>query len=840
MISFAPNCDRDSTAIMSLTLKPAHIAQSPFFYAAGNTPAVCLTQSLPPEKDANILLLGCGDIRNILFTAYGGAGISEHCHPRQHLHHANQRADDRKLDFTCCDIEAETIARNVLALTLILDDVKSSNVQRLWSIYYHVFIDTESFTLLQAQAVKLLGYAQSQRKWETSPYGLIVCFCDSTTLAKVVKLWELCAVGPSDKQKYNEVQDKLRQQWDIAKRAHDVKSPPGYCPLERLRSSAPMMTQGIAELSRSYNAYWDSGTCFSDDKSERRCRIANPMFACLRSGLVLHYDTNPPLGFHLGIGHAKLSADSPLNHGSEQTTGSAMLNDLKSALKQWEAWCAAFRSAKFNLTTRYVNCDALAFCHVLQHQRVNITQPCHWYRGCWNFDAMDLNMDYYGEHGPAPTSFDVIDTSNLMDHLGSQNLLAAAMPLLSPLPSSVLRTEILLPREENVASSAKMLLSGDFPTMALLLGLKAVEYWTDATATWHVNESLLETYQASNAVAKILSRHIVLWKLAEVQHVEYVDSELAAILLKAYFEMFQDERSVSITNMEQQAKSFKAFEVYSRGGLAFMLDLIKRANVVKWDPFINKLIALILDDNSLNMGAHHLQSLFVHLDMFGLLPLERHSAYQHDLNGGLFRKWTGMPTVVCLTLVVPHSAVAMFDDRMKGYGTPICHLQVQSSVSSAESLYSDIQLGFGIVRASGTPFTADYTISVEDDPTGWQSHAPLVVSAMVSTGSLIAGGDPACGIVFALKSTPANRMVCGAKLGMTLHIHKSSIGRQDVYVTEHRPNLTAHAIMQCALAPPKKTGKILNSLSTTGSCANLWHRKRCCHRDYPPFGYQYC
>ena len=46
-----------------------------FFYPLGNTPAVCLTQDLPPEQDANILLLGCGDARNILYTAYADAEV---------------------------------------------------------------------------------------------------------------------------------------------------------------------------------------------------------------------------------------------------------------------------------------------------------------------------------------------------------------------------------------------------------------------------------------------------------------------------------------------------------------------------------------------------------------------------------------------------------------------------------------------------------------------------------------------------------------------------------------------------------------------------------------------
>lgn len=57
---------------------PARIQRMSFFYAIGNTPAVCLTQSLPPDQDAALLLLGCGDVRNVLFTAYAGPGFGKH------------------------------------------------------------------------------------------------------------------------------------------------------------------------------------------------------------------------------------------------------------------------------------------------------------------------------------------------------------------------------------------------------------------------------------------------------------------------------------------------------------------------------------------------------------------------------------------------------------------------------------------------------------------------------------------------------------------------------------------------------------------------------------------
>ena len=41
-----------------------------YLYAIGNTSAVCLTRDIPPEEPANILLLGCGDPRNVLYTIF--------------------------------------------------------------------------------------------------------------------------------------------------------------------------------------------------------------------------------------------------------------------------------------------------------------------------------------------------------------------------------------------------------------------------------------------------------------------------------------------------------------------------------------------------------------------------------------------------------------------------------------------------------------------------------------------------------------------------------------------------------------------------------------------------
>jgi Domain of unknown function (DUF4470) len=57
-------------------LTPAIVDIISFFYPIGNTPAVCLTQDLACDEKANVLLLGCGDVRNILFTTYSDVAFS--------------------------------------------------------------------------------------------------------------------------------------------------------------------------------------------------------------------------------------------------------------------------------------------------------------------------------------------------------------------------------------------------------------------------------------------------------------------------------------------------------------------------------------------------------------------------------------------------------------------------------------------------------------------------------------------------------------------------------------------------------------------------------------------
>lgn len=58
-------------------LTPTVASRLSWLYAIGNTPATSLTRSVPIGKDADILSVGCGDVRNILFTSYMERGLGK-------------------------------------------------------------------------------------------------------------------------------------------------------------------------------------------------------------------------------------------------------------------------------------------------------------------------------------------------------------------------------------------------------------------------------------------------------------------------------------------------------------------------------------------------------------------------------------------------------------------------------------------------------------------------------------------------------------------------------------------------------------------------------------------
>ena len=284
----------------------------------------------------------------------------------------------------------------------------------------------------------------------------------------------------------------------------------------------------------------------------------------------------------------------------------------------------------------------------------------------------------------------------------------------------------------------------------------------------------------------------MVWKKIPTSNIQFDEKELACLIYNMYVRMFQDE-SWAKRFSESPSQLFRnQYARYSRAGLAVILRLIRDSNCVEWAEFIPLLGNKILDDRQLNMGAHYIQELYLHLHMFGL---RTEDTYKPDMDGirenlrdSPLKHWKTIPSAVCLTLVVPHHKLAFFKKTspMKT-GTPACHITLQS-YDGRQNVFPDVQMGFGDIRPKGVKNSDGFTLMVETDRQEWQGTKSLIVSTMISTWIVLYQNDLSTEVIFALKSTPTSMLLAGT-LGIFLEIHKSMLSRNDVFLSKSPPNL---------------------------------------------------
>ena len=77
--------------------------------------------------------------------------------------------------------------------------------------------------------------------------------------------------------------------------------------------------------------------------------------------------------------------------------------------------------------------------------------------------------------------------------------------------------------------------------------------------------------------------------------------------------MFQDESWAKRFVATPKSMMRKQYKRYTRASLTAILRLLKNSKRMDWGCFIERFGGLVLGDPNLNMGAHYLQELFVHL-----------------------------------------------------------------------------------------------------------------------------------------------------------------------------------------------------------------------------------
>ncbi|CAE6474190.1 unnamed protein product [Rhizoctonia solani] len=428
---------------------------TPEFDPVGLDPAMSLTQDLSPEQSADILLLGCGDPRHILYTLSTDVTCP-------HV--------PRKLDITCCDIEPAVLARNIILFTLLEDDTPSNHV---WDIFYHFKLTDHTYNVVTTHSRKLANLAESLETWRLSKYGSFIKMVDASSLSELRDLWVLYADFTNLS---GERLDRLhREQTSMSERVLvEARTGVSY---GLSRSAAGMWNEALGPVNEQFVQYWERGTTSATQKEIKKTTRLNPTFCYSRLGETFAiYDHSFPQGFHFAPAFTPLVFDP---------AGPATNSAMTKSKQQFKAGCMELQASRKaqSITFRFFAGDALSFCRALDLYNKTSNPQTREFTSPWRGNPIDLT-EHFASSPPPPVTFDVIDSSDLSTDLGLFNILLATQPLLKKQPASqaILYTDLGL-EKRSASKDFQRSLHCSVSTAALLLGLVPRPYVSLFTST---------------------------------------------------------------------------------------------------------------------------------------------------------------------------------------------------------------------------------------------------------------------------------------------------------------------------------------------------------------------
>ncbi|KAK6520955.1 hypothetical protein TWF506_001191 [Arthrobotrys conoides] len=740
-----------------------------YFYPIGNSPAINLVGYLPPEIDADVLLLGCGDVRNILFTLF-----TESPEIANEVH--------RKYHFTCCDVEGAVIARNILLLAMIL---KNEEVSTMWPIYYDFFMSERRSQTLKCYLAELLSISQDVDTWTNSDLGKILTLGSKYTLAVLRRLWSAWAKDLNEKGK--EGQRRKSFEREIGNIVKERNSEGYIIPLAK--SASPLTVEVMRAANEHFNHYWKHGTT---DRHTEKPTVPNPTFSLTRYGkkLSVHYATNPLAGFHLSTAVVPFESNvfRPMKNSSDFTPL------VKCAKDEFNLWCQSFRKARDSdmFTICFFVDEALELCGSLS--------PPNDFTGIKEInDNNAISKKYLRNH---PTQFNVIDVSNSIDHIGAYNILLSILALLRKDHISYLSTETVPDHEFKDESGTEGLLNvfGVDPTSLFgLLGITVVDFMCGQTSISQVGEHQLKAFASG---AQIHSR--LVWKWIPSFRSEGFDEDCTSIiqqpkltydvnimidfLAAIYRKLFAIENHTWLMEMEESVKKGEVAEILqhnTRMTFSLLLQKIKRltSSMVSWDKLVETLVEVVTRECGCLIAPCFLQeqetlNLLHHInvaDHLGMIPSV--TAAKFGSKAGFRDGYSRYHSfVTCVTLSVPIQAFHKFTIRdMKEVSNP--QLQMTVSCDGITNHFCALQRRFGKLdtidglEPSKISFHLDAP-KFEEDLEGWAGTSTILYSCMVPSWLLLLNG---CRVSLDFVSNPHMSSLLTTEIGPCIRIFEADV-----------------------------------------------------------------
>ena len=665
-------------------------------------------------------------------------------------------------------------ARNSLLWTMIAGNELSDQViSNIWNSFFHFFLDKKSYSFLVTHCQTLIEVSESIVAWNDSKYSRFIRMCDVNTLRQLRHHWELYVHAGSKKDRLKKmVLSSIR-----TTRATRHNGPDDY----PCRSAGPYFTTSTVPASQVFHHYWKTGITSLNPQDVSAATLVNPIFvySLTGEGFALHYGTTPIAPFHLVPAFLDSKSDTP--------TAAELVDCAKSQFYRWIKCFRGFVLGKSGkLAIRLFAGDALFLCKALLYHVGTGKVPSTLTVAPWNTTPLALDAGDY-DHGDAPTTFNIIETSNIMDHMGLLNVLVAALPLLSPNPSSTLFTETLL-FPGDATKSLTIQFCAEVSTMSLLLDLAPINYLSNFDTRSNA-EKIIST---ESLMGLRQYRERIVWKRPTTGDttiapqrslpfripISFEPQNLCSLLFDIYLKMFMSD-----ADLPNPLIILHEIVHYVRETFVVFLAIVKRRVIVDWNSTMASFIDRLRTDRTLALGMLNYQDLCTHLHLAGVFDTD--FVRSTCAKVGRFEGWDWVPLTVSVILVVPRDKLRVLTDADRDrVGTPVLHGNLLGQ--AIHNIFASLRVGFGKVTPSGT--VACPRVVFEPDPSSWAGMSPLIVSFSVPSNALNIENPNVMSVFLGLRLTPATCREFWAKLGEGLTIFSAPLmDRSRVFVVPDEP-----------------------------------------------------
>jgi hypothetical protein len=701
------------------------------------------------------------------------------------------------------------LARNVLLFSFLIEQSNGRGTQDyaqlLWEMYYHFFLSSEALEALLTHVKRLLEASRSMDIWNLSLYAKTLRFLSGATLRKIRGFWQnYLAFYDGEDSKTS----TLASMQEVFRRSGASET--GVF----LNGSRSLGIHGTSDsatkcMSDAFRAYWATGVVAGNKKDASNVRQEGSgrtnalltLSSAPLGKLAVHYGSDPLLGFRL---------PEVFDKDSKAMDTLGCLADA--AKLQFMSWCHSFIShIELDTVVVQFHCgEAVSLCYELQDYHSGIPKmpkDAYLYLHPWSSETLDLPRF---ENSGTTNEYDIIDCSNISDHVGILNILPATVPLLSKNRQATIYTETLLPASHDPRQYLHELVRADVSAIFLIAGIAPTGSLL-GVSTEHFGAEILMRDHGNSGESRNQIRMRLDWKRpssgdSDAQHQRVEESptirvdpeEMASLFFKWYLDMFSNAENManlrSVHAGQVSGPMLHHLNHYTRITLVALIVLAVRNVHTDWNRCITRLLMSIEKDISLIVGSNSLQELYMLLHMTGLYSTD---CIRQDpkitamgltdafdltaLHGALSEP--DLPGIVTLVLVVPRANLEFLTSTdIERLGTPGLHLAVYNS-SLFENSFFSIYLHFGAlsVQSDGSVRT------ISEDPRGWRGTSDLIVTCPVPAFQFLVGDIDKTRVALVINSTPASSQFM-AKLGIHMRIYDASIKNQDnVHIFPNAP-----------------------------------------------------